>query len=164
MARLTRWASKYFYGNEISNYGLENGYVDYGTLAKSFDCVLNNSLRNELENNGFYFEMVSGLQEYQERIEEIEEELEELEEYEEDEFNEARREELEEELEELENSQNNIEIFQEYIVTNSGASILEEVGEIVFYNESLDLYIWGVTHWGTSWDYVLTDIKLELEN
>ena len=22
-----------------------------------------------------------------------------------------------------------------------------------------DLYIWGVTHWGTSWDYVLTDIR-----
>ena len=31
--------------------------------------------------------------------------------------------------------------------------------EIVYYSEELDLYIWGVTHYGTSWDYVLTDIK-----
>ena len=27
-------------------------------------------------------------------------------------------------------------------------------------NEKLDIYIWAVTHFGTSWDYVLTDIKL----
>jgi hypothetical protein len=25
------------------------------------------------------------------------------------------------------------------------------------------MYIWGVTHYGTSWDYVLTDIKIELD-
>ena len=32
--------------------------------------------------------------------------------------------------------------------------------EILFYNETLDMYVWGVTHCGTSWNYVLTDIKL----
>ena len=36
--------SKYFYGNKVSDYGLENGYVDYETLAKSFQCVLNNDI------------------------------------------------------------------------------------------------------------------------
>jgi hypothetical protein len=25
---------KYFFGNEISEYGQKNGYVDYGTLAR----------------------------------------------------------------------------------------------------------------------------------
>ena len=25
----------YFYGNKISDYGLENGFVDYATLSKS---------------------------------------------------------------------------------------------------------------------------------
>lgn len=31
---------RYFYGNEISAYGIDNKRVDYATLAKSFDCVL----------------------------------------------------------------------------------------------------------------------------
>lgn len=30
----------------------------------------------------------------------------------------------------------------------------------LFYNEKLDMYVWGITHFGTSWKYVLTDIKL----
>ena len=55
------------------------------------------------------------------------------------------------------------EVFQWYIVDDNGARILEEVGEIVYYNEELDMYLWGVTHFGTSWDYVLTDVKLELD-
>ena len=39
---------KYFYGNEISQYGLENGYVDFATLAKSFDAVLCNNISSRL--------------------------------------------------------------------------------------------------------------------
>ena len=27
------------------------------------------------------------------------------------------------------------------------------------YNETLDIWLWGVTHYGTSWDYVLTNIR-----
>lgn len=45
-------------------------------------------------------------------------------------------------------------VFQDYIISESGYKFLEE------YNEKLDLYIWAVTHFGTSWGYVLTDIKL----
>lgn len=54
------------------------------------------------------------------------------------------------------------EIFQYFIVDFNGAEILQEADEIVYYNEELDLYVWGVTHYGTSWDYVLTNIKIEL--
>lgn len=36
--------SKYFYGQKISDYGLKNGYIDYSTLAKAFDAVLNNDI------------------------------------------------------------------------------------------------------------------------
>ena len=32
---------------------------------------------------------------------------------------------------------------------------------IITYSDVLDCYILAVTHWGTSWDYVLTDIKIE---
>lgn len=52
-------------------------------------------------------------------------------------------------------------IFQDYIISEQGYEFLREyTDEIVFYNEKLDMFIWGVTHFGTGWDYVLTDIKL----
>lgn len=54
------------------------------------------------------------------------------------------------------------DIYQYYIISGHGAEVLEDyTDEIVYYNEKLDMYIWGITHWGTSWDYVLTDIKLK---
>lgn len=53
------------------------------------------------------------------------------------------------------------DIYQYYIITEAGAKFLEEfTGEIVYYHEEMDMYVWGITHFGTSWDYVLTDIKL----
>ena len=70
--------------------------------------------------------------------------------------------ELENEIDDLKNSERYSEIFQYFIISEQGASILEEyTNEIVYYNEALDLYVWGVTHYGTSWDYVLTDIPCE---
>lgn len=56
-----------------------------------------------------------------------------------------------------------IEIYQYYIVSDRGADILTEFNEIVYYNESLDMYVWGITHFGTSWDYVLTDIPCKAD-
>jgi len=51
-------------------------------------------------------------------------------------------------------------IYQEYIITQGGADYLKDkTNEIVFYNEKLDLYLWGITHFGTSWDGVYTEIK-----
>lgn len=117
--------SEYFYGNKISEYGLRNGYVDYRTLAKSFDAVLANDLIARTQCVG-YWDIVNGC-EYDEE------------------------------------SDTYADIYQYYIVSDQGARILEELtDEIVFYNEELDLYVWGVTHFGTSWDYVLTDIKVEV--
>lgn len=56
-------------------------------------------------------------------------------------------------------------IFQDYIISELGATILYDLtDEIVFYNEKLDIYIWSITHFGTSWDYVLTDVKIEGED
>ena len=112
---------KYFYGNEISEYGQEHGYVDYRTLAKAFDAVLNNDIIQNTAEIG-YWETVSG-NDYDEETDTYS------------------------------------EIFQYFIVSDNGAEILQEAEEIVFYNETLDMYVWGVTHWGTSWDYVLTDIR-----
>ncbi len=158
---------KYFYGNEISSYGLENGYVDYSTLAKAFDAVLSNNIIEDTESIG-YWEQVHGFVDNSEEIEEIENRIEELEEEKENASEEEQEEiqeqieKLEEEKEELEEEQYNCdEIFQYYIISSYGAELLErETNEIIFYNDALDLYVWGVTHWGTAWDYVLTDIKI----
>ena len=55
-------------------------------------------------------------------------------------------------------------IYQDYIISEYGYRFLEEhTDELVFYNERLDLYIWGITHYGTAWSHVLTDNKLNIE-
>ncbi len=54
-----------------------------------------------------------------------------------------------------------VEVFQYYIISEEGARILEYyTDELVYYNEDLGLYVWGVTHFGTAWSHVLTDIHL----
>lgn len=54
------------------------------------------------------------------------------------------------------------DVYQTYIISESGYQFLNRyTDEIVYYNEELDLYLWGITHFGTSWDYVLTDIKVK---
>lgn len=62
---------KYYYGNPISEYGLDNGYVDYATLAKAFDAVLNNDIMNLTYDIGSW-EQVSGIIDNTDEIEEME--------------------------------------------------------------------------------------------
>lgn len=174
-----------FYGNEASEYAKENGRLDYRTLAKAFDAVLNNDIMSKTYDIG-YWEQENGFIDNSDEIEEVNEQIEKLydtisdledeqtdlddesddydDEYDriENEINKLNQKisELEREVSELEDETQG-EIFQYYIVSDEGARILKDwTNEIVFYNEELDMYIWGVTHWGTSWDYVLTNIKL----
>ena len=166
---------KYFYGNEISEYGQKNGYVDYATLAKAFDAVLNNDIMQKTFEVG-YWEQESGFIDNTEKIEELQEKIDSIE-YDineminaDESFEDSQKhlemlaevENLQEKINELEEEAENSynqDIYQYYIVSDNGAEILKEINEIVFYNEELDMYIWGVTHYGTSWSYVLTDIK-----
>lgn len=110
------------YGTKVSEYGLENGYLDYYTLSEIVgDMILNNEIfmKTGYEN----WELENGFEEDEEG--------------------------------------NYLEVYQYYIITDSGARFLSEyTDELVFYNEELDMYLWGITHFGISWDYVLTDIKL----
>lgn len=154
----------YYYGNPISEYGLENGRVDYATLAKAFDAVLNNDIMNLTYDIGSW-EQVSGIIDNTDQIEELEEKIDELEEENENNpsqiiENEVNK--INEQIEELENEQNDDqEVFQWFIVDDWGARLLQDIDEVVYYNEKLDMYLWGVTHYGTSWDYVLTSIKID---
>lgn len=111
------------YGEQVSDYGIENGYLDYSTLSKIVgDSILNNSIFEKAGYENWALE--NGLEEDEEG--------------------------------------NFLEVYQYYIITDSGAGFLSEyTDELIFYNEELDMYLWGITHWETSWDYVLTDIELE---
>ena len=155
---------KYYYGNEISQYGLENGRVDYGTLAKCFDAVLNNDIMQLTYDIGCW-DQVSGTVDNTDEIEELEEKREELEEQNESSpsqilYNEIY--DINDRITELESEQDDEpEVFQWYIVDDWGARLLQEINEIVYYNETLDIYLWGITHYGTSWDYVLTSIAID---
>lgn len=52
-------------------------------------------------------------------------------------------------------------VMSDYIISEYGYELLKEyTDELVFYNDRFNLYIWAVTHWGTSWDYELTNTKL----
>lgn len=47
------------------------------------------------------------------------------------------------------------DIYQYYFIDNELASLLADWSdEILFYDEETDLYIWGVTHFGTPWEGV----------
>lgn len=181
----------YFFGNKISDYGLENGYVDYYTFAKAFDAVMANDFMAQTSEIGYWEPICSGeyyedtkgnrynqderdekVEELEERLEKLERELENIEERQgetEDDavYDELQRDyegtekaidEIQEDIDALEDARES-EVYQWFIIDKNGADICQEANEIVYYNETLDLYLWGVTHWGTSWDYVLTDIR-----
>ena len=146
-----------FCGNEASDYAKENGYLDYATFAKAFDAVMNNSIMENTCEIG-YWEQENGIIDNSEEIEELEEQIEDLEEG----FEEYT--DIQEKIDELKEEQEqsyNQDIFQYFIVSDQGAEMIKQyTDDPLFYNENLDMYVWGVTHFGTSWDYVLTDVKL----
>ena len=160
-----------FYGNEASNYAKENGYLDYNTFAKAFDSVLNNDIIAKTQEIG-YWEQENGFIDNSEEIEKLENKLDKLDyklsslDDDEEEIRNINSEikEVQERIEELrEEEENSIgqEIYQYYIVSDKGAEIIQAyTNDPLFYNEELDMHVWGITHWGTSWDYVLTDVKL----
>ena len=52
------------------------------------------------------------------------------------------------------------DIYQAYAINQSGADyLIDNTDELVYYNSELDTYFWGITHWGTPWSDVYTEIK-----
>lgn len=168
--------SKFFCGNQISEYGLKNRRLDYGTLAKAFDAVLCNSIVDTFyqEINGEYNEpeQENGFIDNSEEIDELTEERNALEDKYFETDDESEKEYIGEqidrlngEIEDLEREQDEQqEIFQYFIVSSNGADLIKEfTNDPLFYLPALDLYVWGVTHFGTAWDYVLTDTEIEID-
>lgn len=136
-----------FYGKEVSPYGLQNSRVDYRALSQAFDMVLATGIMQktyaigewEVVNGseGYYYDSDTDI--YYDFYDDV----------------------LMAGLDPDELSFNGNEYYQEYIISELGAEILKEwTNETVWYNDELDIYVWGVTHYGTSWDYVLTDIEI----
>ena len=160
---------EYFCGNRISEYGLKKGYLDYRTLAKAFDAVLVNDITKLFYGtiNGEYSdaEQVNGYIDNYDAINELQEQIDELENDNENREQDDKINELQEQIDELECEQEEQrEIFQYFIVSENGADIIKDfTDDPLFYLPVLDVYVWGITHFGTSWDYVLTDCKIEVE-
>lgn len=172
----------YFCGQKASDYAQKNGYLDYAAFAHSFDAVMSNDIITDLESAGFYFDIIQdGTPDNSDEIDELREEAQELEdqadaieveaEQETDEAEaarlmeeaEKRREEAQQKNDEADDleTQEAPEIFQWFIVSDQGAELIQQyTDDPLFYCERLDMYVWGVTHWGTAWTHVLTDIKL----
>lgn len=161
-----------FCGNEASDYAKEQGYLDYATFAKAFDAVLNNSIMENTCEIGFW-EQENGIIDNTEEVEALKEEITDIEnrldfltdeEIEETQMLQEEIDSIQEQIEELDEEQGrsyNQEIFQYYIVSDQGAEMIKQyTDDPLFYNETLDMYVWGITHFGTSWNYVLTDVKL----
>lgn len=140
----------HYYGEKISDYGLKNGFVDYRTFANALgDMVLNNELIEHEED----WEVLTG---------ELEQEVYydgKGNEYSESEYNEL----AEEEKEKCYCDYQPNEVYQWFIISGTDwqIKILAEADEICVYLPKFDITLWGVQHWGTSWDCVLTGIPCE---
>lgn len=168
--------SQYFCGNQISEYGLTPGYLDYHTFSEAFDAVLVNDITklfygtingeyNEVEQVNGYIDNSDEIEAKREQIETLEETRDNSEDAEQIAYIGEQIELIENDIEELEREQDEQpEIYQYYIVSDNGARMIQEyTNDPLYYLPVLDCYVWGVTHYGTSWSYVLTDCQLVLE-
>ena len=52
------------------------------------------------------------------------------------------------------------DIFQYYIINERDIKYLSILNYPIYYNYDNNLYMVGITHYGTSWDYILTNINI----
>jgi hypothetical protein len=132
-------------GQEISTEGIARGYIDYRCLANCVEhMILNNNIIN-IEPD--WWQLYSGTDKK----------------YYDNEGNEISEDEYFDSFEDS-GDYDCLEVFQYYIIPEYSAEFLTEyTDEIIYYNDKLDVYLWGITHFDTSWDYVLTDIKIDKE-
>ena len=130
---------------KMGEYEKEQGFASYRTIVERFvgDIVLCNNIINVDESVLYNMEDCSEERYYNENGEEISEE-----EYLNDEN--AYSEHYEP------------EVYQWYLcnVGNLDKEAAKEAGLIFSYSDLLDCDVLCVDHWGTSWDYVLTNVKL----
>lgn len=135
---------KYFYCVQIPEEERKQGHISYATLAKAFPHILCNDLIEKTGWENWELENGSDLH------------------YVDDDGNDYTSEEYDELPEEKQDEchEEHYDVYQYYIIGDEGASILKtETSELVWYNEDLNLYLWGVCHFGTPWNGVPTEIE-----
>jgi len=112
--------------------------ISYADLARRVgDCILNNEIHSQLD---YEWEIVNGDDSYC---------------YKHDDSEACKKADHECDYE-------SIDIYQEYIISKEGAEYLQRhTDEIVYHCKDLDIYLWGITHFGTSWSIVFTEINTD---
>ena len=112
--------------------------ISYSELAKRVgDIVLNNEIMSQLAGE-YEFELINGEDTY------------------------CYKHETKEECQKDDSNcdYESVDVYQTYIISRNSAEYLQRnTNEIVYYCEKLELYLWGITHFGTSWDGVFTNIR-----
>ena len=127
----------------------EFGTIDYHALLQPVDAILNNEVVERTMREGVgYWEQVSGFSpdRFREWIEENADEVTVIG-YDPDD----------------EDDNQEPDIYTWFLVGHNGAEILMDAGELVFYNEDLDLYALGVDHFGTPYHGCRTNIYIPAE-
>ena len=154
------------FGQDLNEEEIKTQTISYLTLANSFQNIMCNNIIND---EYFQEELTSELYSHYENItkEYTTEEL--FEECEchgiiDDDTTLADFKENEEEnkRELIEEYARNYEAFQFYIVDDGARKWIEAfTDDLVVYNQTLELDIWCITHWGTSWSIVPTDRTIQ---
>ena len=133
-----RWINE----SRISKEALEIGYLDYDALASMlYDGMI---LNNGLDVMSFLEDIPEGvhLERYKEHLEDYE--------IDEDEYHYTDY--IYDALE---------SVYQCYMVSDRDSRFLIEAGELVLYSEELNINLWCIGHYGTSWSYVYSGAKIE---
>lgn len=133
---------RYINEGKISHKGLEIGYLDYSALASMLydGMILNNSLSME----SFLDELPDGawFESYEAFLED--ESL------------------TEDEYDSYDYFYDLLEsVYQYYMVSDRDSQFLLKAGEVVIYSEELNINLWCIGHYGTSWSYVYSDAKIK---
>lgn len=56
------------------------------------------------------------------------------------------------------------DVYQYFIIHDNDTQFFENLDYPVYYCDTLDLYVVGITHYGTSWHYILTNVPIEVES
>ncbi len=117
---------------------METETISYQELARRVgDCILNNEIMSELAGE-YEFELFNGEDSYC--------------------YKHETKEECQKDSDVCDYESH--DVYQTYIITEGGAEYLQSVSnEIVYHCEKLNIYLWGITHFGTSWSGVSTQIK-----
>lgn len=150
---MAKLISRSYFNQIASDYAKENNKLDYAGLAKlvGSHILCNNitevdpSIFDNVQCGSLYEISDDALYDYEDYTLECKENEEEPMTY---------KDWLEENREDYERE---VDIFQYFLVDD--IYWLEKSGELVLYSDLLDCYVWCITHCGTGWSYVLTDIE-----